>query len=97
MQISPFLSVKTCVLGAQKNRPNVTVLLSTHNISFSREIRKVIFNYALLSGGLGPILDPCTVVTSKRKCPAWFSLLLLVNPEIYTEIYFLISQPKHKL
>ena len=29
-----------------------TVLLSTHNICFGREIREIIFQYALLSGGL---------------------------------------------
>ena len=42
----------TCVLGAQKNRLIETVLLSTHNICFGREINKVVFQYALLSGGL---------------------------------------------
>ena len=31
--------------GAQKNRFNETVLLSTHNICFGREIRKFIFDY----------------------------------------------------
>ena len=29
-----------------------TILLSTHNICFGWKIRKIIFNYALLSGGL---------------------------------------------
>ena len=29
-----------------------TVLLSTHNICFGWEIRKIIFSYTLLSGGL---------------------------------------------
>ena len=46
------ISLKTCVLGAQKNCLNETVLLSTHNICFGWEIRKIIFKYALLSGGL---------------------------------------------
>ena len=39
-------------LGAQKNRLIETVLLSTHNICFDWEIRKIIVSYALLSGGL---------------------------------------------
>ena len=39
-------------MGAQKNRPIGTVLLSTHNVCFGCEIRKVIFSYALLSKGL---------------------------------------------
>ena len=48
-----FLSISlNMCFGAQKNRLNETVLLSTHNICFGREIRKIIFSYALLSGGL---------------------------------------------
>ena len=39
-------------LGAQKNRPIETVLLSTHIICFGWEIKKIVFQYALLSGGL---------------------------------------------
>ena len=39
-------------MGAQKNRLIKTVLLSTHNISFGLEMRKMIFSYTLLSGGL---------------------------------------------
>ena len=39
-------------VGDQKNRLIETVLLSTHNICFRREIRTFIFNYALLSKGL---------------------------------------------
>ena len=31
---------------------NETVLLSTHNICFGREIKKIVFQYALLSGDL---------------------------------------------
>ena len=38
-------------LGAQKDRLIKTVRLSTHNICFDKEIRKIIFSYALLSGG----------------------------------------------
>ena len=40
------------VLGAQKNRLIETVLLSTHNICFGREIRKLFFWYALLTKAL---------------------------------------------
>ena len=36
-------------MGAQKNRLNETVLLSTHNICFGWEIRKLFFCYALLT------------------------------------------------
>ena len=32
------LTVKTCVLGAQKNNFNEMVILSTHNICFGREV-----------------------------------------------------------
>ena len=39
-------------LGAQKTRLTETVLLSTNNICFGREIKKIVFQYALLSGGL---------------------------------------------
>ena len=40
-----FISL-TCVLGAQKNRLIETVLLSTHNIYFGQEIRKLNFHFA---------------------------------------------------
>ena len=39
-------------MGAQKIRLNETVLLSTHNICFISETIKILFCYALLSGGL---------------------------------------------
>ena len=42
--------MQTCVLGTQKNRHIETVLLSTHNICFGWEIRKIIFQYALFPG-----------------------------------------------
>ena len=38
-------------MGAQKNCPIETVLLSAHKICFGLEIRKIIFCYTLLSGG----------------------------------------------
>ena len=46
------INFKTCVVDAQKNRLIETVLLSTHNICFGREIKKIVFQYTLLSGGL---------------------------------------------
>ena len=42
------IGVLTFVLGAQKNRLIKMVLLSTNNICFGREKRKLIFNYVLL-------------------------------------------------
>ena len=50
-------SVITFVLGAQKNRLIETVLLSTHNICFCPEIRKLDFCYALLTKVLSGTLD----------------------------------------
>ena len=44
--------VLSYVLGAQKNRLIETVLLSTHNICFGWEIRKILFRYTLLTKGL---------------------------------------------
>ena len=53
MYIVSYPSVLTYVLGAQKNRLSETVLLSTHNVCFGREIRKLNFRYALLTKVLG--------------------------------------------
>ena len=60
LHVLPYQSVKTCVLGAQKNRLIETVLLSTHNTCFGWEIRKQIFQYAILSGGLTSTVISCT-------------------------------------
>ena len=43
-------------LGAQKNCFIETVLLSTHNICFDCELRKIIFWYTLLTKGLTLLL-----------------------------------------
>ena len=43
LYIFSYPSVITYVLGAQKNHLNEMVLLSTYNICFGREIRKLIF------------------------------------------------------
>ena len=52
LSLFSYPSIQTCVLGAQKNRLIETVLLSIHNICFGREIRKIIFHYAFVSGVL---------------------------------------------
>ena len=52
--------------GAQKNCLIETILLSTHNICFGREIRKIIFNYTLLFGGPE---SHCFVFLSKALYP----------------------------
>ena len=46
--IFSYPSVKTYVVGAQKNCLNETVLLSTHNISVGWEARKLTIDYALI-------------------------------------------------
>ena len=43
LEIFSYASVLTYVLGAQKSRLIETVLLSTHNICFGLEIRKLFF------------------------------------------------------
>ena len=45
--IFSYQSVYTFVLGSQKNCLIDTVLLSTHNICFGWETRKLIFDYTL--------------------------------------------------
>ena len=52
LYIFSYPSVLTHVLGAQKNRLIETVLLSTHNICFGLETRKLIWVYTLLTKGL---------------------------------------------
>ena len=42
-------------MGAQKNSLIETIRLSTHNICFGWEIKKIVFQYALLSGALNRI------------------------------------------
>ena len=49
VQLFSYPSIQTHVLGAQKNRLIETVHLSTHNICFGQEIRKIFFDYSLLS------------------------------------------------
>ena len=49
---SCYLSVKTYLLGDQKNRLIEPVLFSTHNMCFYSEIRKLNVNDTLSFGGL---------------------------------------------
>ena len=44
-----YPSILTYVLGAQKSRLIQTVLLSTHNICFGGEIRKIKFSFHSLN------------------------------------------------
>ena len=68
--------IETVLLSTHnKNRLIETVLLSTHNICFGWEIKKIIFQYSLLSEGLHSspifILLTCTI-------SALFGLMLYV-------------------
>ena len=58
MNIFYCISLKY-VLGAQKNCLIKTVLLSTHNICFGGEVRKIFFKYTILSRGLHVLLKTC--------------------------------------
>ena len=49
MYMFPYPSILTYVFGAQKNCLIETVLLSTYNICFGREIRKLNFRNPLLT------------------------------------------------
>ena len=51
INIFSYPSILIKVLGAQNNPLIETVILSTHNISFGREIRKLFLCYALLTKG----------------------------------------------
>ena len=66
MWIFSYPSVFTYVLGAQKNRLIETVLLSTHNICFRLEIRKLKIPYALLTLKLN-VLWPGSAITMPPK------------------------------
>ena len=61
----------TSVLGAEKNRLIEMVILSTHNICFGKEIRKIIIKYKFLSGGIGIHMligvFSCLIWSSPRK------------------------------
>ena len=42
MFLNPYLTLKTYVVGTQKNRLGETILLSTHNIGFDCVIREIL-------------------------------------------------------
>ena len=54
-----YPSILTCYFGAQKNRLIETDFSSTQNIYFGGEMRKIILQVALLSGGLIYVLCGC--------------------------------------
>ena len=65
-------------MGAQKNRLIETVLLSTHNICFGREIRKLFFCYILLTKGLSTLPHNQKFrlkLTIKLGCTVWCSTM----------------------
>ena len=64
-QLFPYCAVKMYVVGAQKNRLIETVLLSTHNIYFAWEIRKLFRKYYLSSGAL----HSYALITTDKACP----------------------------
>ena len=65
-------------MGGQKNCLNETVLLSTYNICFDWEIRKLFFNYSLLSKSLQNVVKIYTLQKSKN-----FTLPLIIIPWIW--------------
>ena len=74
-------------ISIQKNRLIETVLLSTHNIRFGSEIRKIIFQYALLSGGL----VPCQVL-EKSTADGMARLKMLTS---HVVVMYELSQTSH--
>ena len=79
MLIFSYPSVLTYVLGAQKNRLIETVLLSTHNICFGCEIRKLNFCYALLTKVLALELSAKSFFTLRK-----YRLKILVEISVST-------------
>ena len=63
-------------LGAQKSRLIETVLLSTHNICFGREIKKIVFQYTLIWRPITVSFDRQEKQEVEPKTPAlqgeWF-------------------------
>ena len=105
-------SVLTYVLGAQKNRLIEMVLLSTHNICFGWEIRKLVFDNWLLSGGLdikaswergissGSTLFAKTTTKIQREKNTFHLKMISYNydPSIYTMNLpkFIVSNQREK-
>ena len=81
MLIFSYLLVLTYVLGARKNRLIETVLLSTYNICFAREIRKLFFSYLHLEGYLERLWQDWVDVQVWRT-----SLCCLSVMEVYVPI-----------
>ena len=91
MLIFSYPSVLTYVLGSQKNRLIETVLLSTHNIGFGLEIRKLFFWYAILTSPACRCLVLCVHLQS---------VIFLYNSHIagcvISTIYHIISE-QHRI
>ena len=71
MLICSYPHVETNVLGAQKNLLTETVLLSTHGICFGLGLRKLIFNYTLLSRDLAM----CRHMYCQKKIVIWIPMI----------------------
>ena len=82
MYIFSYPSVLTYVLGAQKNRLIETVLLSTHNICFGREIRKLNFRLALLTKVLPPHLMGESIRINSPDTLAQSVMSLIADPGV---------------
>ena len=79
-----FLSISlNMCFGAQKNRLSEVVLLSTHNICFGWEIRKIMFRYTPVSGGLAKGL--MAIIQQYLNKSVLISFSLLCN--IWTKMY----------
>ena len=67
LELFSYPLIQAFVLDAQKNRLIETVLLSTHNICFCLEIKKIVFQFALLSGGLENVLTLSAITKLFRE------------------------------
>ena len=82
-------------MGAQKNRLIETVLLSTHNICFSREIRKLIFVTLSYLKELGRKSNLTLNISVLTKLVIFFLSMYLILPPIsenckaiFIDVYF---------
>ena len=96
MRLFSYPLVLTCVLGAQKNCLIETVLLSTYNICLGWEIRKTIFIYTLLSGGLIWVCHEktCTVESRKFKVLGTSDFIRSIESSNYREVDIRIYNPQ---
>ena len=94
MPLFSYPSVQACVLGAQKNRLIETVLLSTHNICFDWEIRKL-FSFT------HSYLGVCTIPLSRWLVCIWCNKIPAVSYHVTRTKYLnrksLIKQNSFRL